>query len=102
MPVPVDVIRFAFWREEFMKSVKPTDDYCLRIKPGGFPRKLKNAMGWIENLRGRGFRCFTSVRSWPEIEMRSRNRGGFRLDEVAAKSRAWLKNLGIILRAATA
>ena len=52
MPVPVDVIRFAFWREEFMKSVKPTDDLLLENKARGLPEEIEKCDGMDRKFEG--------------------------------------------------
>jgi len=52
MPVPVDVIRFAFWREEFMKSVKPTDDCCLQHKARDLPGEIEKCDGMDRKFEG--------------------------------------------------
>jgi hypothetical protein len=45
MPVPVDVIRFAFWREEFMKSADLLQQPNKRIKARGLPEEIQKYDG---------------------------------------------------------
>jgi hypothetical protein len=52
MPVPVDVIRFAFWREEFMKSAnllqRPFEN-----KGSGVPEEIQKYDGMNRKFDGR-------------------------------------------------